>query len=119
MPSGNFKTESSRPRLCSCWKMEIGSLKLTEIKLAKKNESSHQASQRGSTEKERNLTVEKCCRLTDLFLKSSAASASSSAHTASTNVSDTAEPAHQGERQDSEEYEREEEQNEQEEVDRL
>ena len=51
---------------------------------------------------------EKCCKLTDLFLKSSAASASTSANTASTNVSNTAEPAHQGERQDSEEYEQEE-----------
>ena len=29
MPSGNFKTESSGPHLCACWK-------LTEIKLAKK-----------------------------------------------------------------------------------
>ena len=53
---------------------------------------------------------EKCCKLTDLFLKSSAASASTCANTASTNVSDTAEPAHQGERQDREEYEREKEQ---------
>ena len=51
---------------------------------------------------------EKCCKLTELFLKSSAAWASTSANTASTNVSDTAEPAHQGERQDSEEYEQEE-----------
>ena len=53
---------------------------------------------------------EKCCKLTDPFLKSSAASASTSANTANTtNVSDTAEPAHQGERQDSEEYEEDEE----------
>ena len=50
---------------------------------------------------------EKCCKLTDPFLKSSAASASTSANTSSTNVSDTVEPAHQGE-QDSEEYEPEE-----------
>ena len=48
---------------------------------------------------------EKCCKLTELFLKSSAASASASANTASTDVSDTAEPAHQGERRDREEYE--------------
>ena len=58
---------------------------------------------------------EKCCKLTELFLKSSAAWASTSANTASTNVSDTAEPEHLGERQDSEEYEPEQEQNEQEE----
>ena len=45
---------------------------------------------------------EKCCKLTELFLKSSAASASASANT---DVSDTAEPAHQGERRDREEYE--------------
>ena len=44
---------------------------------------------------------EKCCKLTDPFLKSSAASASTGANTASTNVSDTVEPAHQGERQGS------------------
>ena len=41
---------------------------------------------------------EKCCKLTDPFLKSSSASASAIANTASTNVSDTVEPAHQGER---------------------
>ena len=51
---------------------------------------------------------EKCCKLTDMFLKSSAASASTSANTASINVSDTVEPTHQGERQDREEYEQEE-----------
>ena len=50
----------------------------------------------------------KCCKLTDTFLKSSAASASTSTNTASTNVSNTAEPAHLGERQDSDEYEQEE-----------
>ena len=49
----------------------------------------------------------KFCKLTDPFLKSSAASASTSANTASTNVSDTVEPGHQGERQDSEESEQE------------
>ena len=58
---------------------------------------------------------EKCCKLTDLLLKSSAASVGTSANTASTNVSNTVEPAHQGERQDSEEYEQEQKQNEQEE----
>ena len=51
---------------------------------------------------------EKCCKLTDPFLKSSAASASISANNASTNVSDTAEPAHLGGGQDSEEYAQEE-----------
>ena len=106
MPSGIFKTESRGPCLRACWK-------LTEIKLAK-HESRHQATQGGSGEKreksKRALLAdgEKCCKLTNLFLKSSAASASTSANTASTNVSDTAEPAHQGERQDSEEYEQEE-----------
>ena len=54
--------------------------------------------------------VEKCCKLTDVFLKSSAASAS---------ISAISEPAHQGERQDSEEYEEEEEQNEQEEDEEI
>ena len=56
----------------------------------------------------------KCFKLTDPFLKSSAASASASANTASTNVSNTTELAHQGERQDSEKYEQEQEQKEQE-----
>ena len=36
MPSENFKTESSGLNLRGCWKLEIGSWKLTEIKLAKK-----------------------------------------------------------------------------------
>ena len=100
--------------------MVVSSWKLPEIKLAK-NESRHQETQKGSREKreksQRALLAdgEKCCKLTDLFLKSSAAWASTSANTASTNVSNTAELAHQGERQDSEEYEQEEEQNEQEE----
>ena len=78
----------------------------------------HRGGEWRNTEKSKRALLagsEKCCKLTDLFLKSSAASASTSANTASTNVSDTAEPAHQGERQDSEEYEQEQEQNEQEE----
>ena len=50
IPSGNFKTESSGPRLRGCWKLEIESWKLTEIKLAK-NESRHRATQGGSGEK--------------------------------------------------------------------
>ena len=54
---------------------------------------------------------EKCCKLTELFLKSNAAWASTSANTASANVSNTAEPAHQGERQASEEYEQEQQSN--------
>ena len=93
--------------------MVVESWKLTEIKLAK-NESRHQATQGGSREKrgrsQRSLLAdgEKCCKLTDPFLKSSGASASTSADTACTNVSDTVEPAHQGGRQDSEEYEQEE-----------
>ena len=68
-------------------------------------------SERGGAEEKREKSKralladgEKCYKLTDLFLKSSAASASTSTYTASTNVSNTAEPAHQGERQDSEEY---------------
>ena len=59
--------------------------------------------------------VKKCRTLTDLFLKSSAASASTSANTASTNAGDIAEPTHLGERHDREEYEPEQEQNEEDE----
>ena len=112
MPSGNFETEWSRP---SNWLLKVGSWKLTEIKLAgkkrkKKNESTHEATRSGSGEKreksQRALLLadgEKCCKRTDSFLKSSAASANvrTSANTASTNVSDTAE--HRGEIQDREE----------------
>ena len=99
--------------------MLVGSWQLTENKLAE-NESRHRATQGASGEGEKCKRAllaegEKCRKLTDLFLKSSAAWASTSANTASTNVSDTAEPAHLGERQDREEYEPEEEQNEQEE----
>ena len=47
MPSGNFETESSGPCLRGCWKLETGSWKLTEIKLAK-NESRYQATQGAS-----------------------------------------------------------------------
>ena len=47
MPSGNLKTDSSRPHLRACWK-------LTEIKLAS-YESRHQETQAGSGEKGRNL----------------------------------------------------------------
>ena len=77
----------------------------------------HKGEQRKREKSKRALLAggEKWCKLTELFLKSSAAWASTSTNTASTNVSDTAEPAHQEERQDSEEYEPEEEQNEQEE----
>lgn len=50
MPSGNFITESSGPRLCGCWKLEIENWKLTEIKRAKK-EWRHQATQGVSGEK--------------------------------------------------------------------
>ena len=69
--------------------------------------SSTQGGSREKREKSKRALLadgEKCCKLTDRFLKSSAASA------ASTNVSDTAEPAQQGKRQDSEEYEQEQEQ---------
>ena len=80
--------------LRGCRTLEIESWK---IKLAKKkkNESRHEATQGGSREKERNLREhlladgEKCCKPTDLFLKSSAVSANTSANTASTNVSDS------------------------------
>ena len=116
MPSGNFKPEPSRLCLRGCSKLEIGSWKLTEIELGKKKKkwievSRIKAEERKKKEKSKRALLadsEKCCKLTDLFLKSSTASAS-------TNVSDTAEPAHQGERQDSGEYKQGEEQNEQEE----
>ena len=49
-----MKTESSRPRLRGCGKLEIGSWKLTEIKLAK-YELRHQETQRASRVNERNL----------------------------------------------------------------
>ena len=120
MPSGIFKAEWRRRCLHACRKLEIGSWKLSEIKLAKKwiKASSDTWGERRKREKSQRALLaggEKCCKLTELFLKSSAAWASTSANTASTNVSNTAEPAHQGERQDREEYEAEEEQNEQEE----
>ena len=108
MPSGNSKTESGKPCLCGCWKLEIGSRKLTEIKLAKKLIEASidirwERRKRGKSQRALLADGEKCCKLT------------ASANTAHTNVSDTAEPAHQGERQDSEEYEQQQEQNEQEE----
>ena len=108
--AGIFETESSR---LSAWLLKVGSWKLTEIKLAKKMNGGikrHKGERREEREIQRALLAdgEKCCKVTDPFLKSSAASASTSANTASTNVSDTVEPAHQGERQDSEEYEKEE-----------
>ena len=51
MPSGNLKTESSRPSACL---LEVGDWKLTEIKLAK-DESRHQETQGGSGETGTNL----------------------------------------------------------------
>ena len=54
IPFGNFKTESSGPRLRGCWKMDIINWKLTKIKLAK-NESRHQETQGESREKEREI----------------------------------------------------------------
>ena len=100
--------------------MEIRIWKLTEIKLAKtwvEASSNTRGERRKRVKSKRALLADgdKCCKLTDLFLKSCAASASTGTNAASSNVSDTAEPAHQGGRQDSEEYEQEEEQNEQEE----
>ena len=93
----------------------VGSWKLTEIKLVKKwmeawsdTRWETQGEKREKTQRAPLADSEKCCKLTDPFLKSSAASASTSANTASTNVSDTAEPAHRGERQDREEDEPEE-----------
>ena len=54
MPSGNFKTESCGLCLCGCLKLEIGSWKMTEIKLVR-NESRPEATQGGSGKREINL----------------------------------------------------------------
>ena len=94
MPSGNFKTESSGLHLCGCWRLEVDSDEATQGGAEKKREKSQRALL---------ANEEKCCKLTDLSIKWSAASASTSANTATTNVSNTVEPAHQGERQDREE----------------
>ena len=82
MPSGNFKTESSGP---------VGSLKVTEFKLAKKwievsSDTRWERRKRETSQRALLVGGEKCCKPTDAFLKSSAASASTSANTVSTST---------------------------------
>ena len=85
MPSGNFKTESSGPSECGCWKLEVGSWKLTEFKLAKKlievsSQTRWERRKRETSQRALLVDGEKCCKPTDLFLKSSAASSRRGKH---------------------------------------